>query len=68
MVRPASHIPSYRHHKPTNQADVSVRLPNGKTNDIYLGRHNPATSKAEYQRIFALLAGNGGELPWARPM
>ena len=39
-------VPSYRRHKPTNQAVVTI---NGQ--DIYLGRWNSAASKAEYDRI-----------------
>jgi len=39
-------VPSYRHHKPTGQAVVTL---NGK--DYYLGKWNTKTSKAEYNRL-----------------
>jgi hypothetical protein len=41
-----SRVPSYRRHKPTGQAVVTL---NGK--DIYLGRWNISASKAEYNRL-----------------
>jgi hypothetical protein len=47
-------IPSYRLHKPTNQANVVIR---GKM--FYLGRFGSVESRAEYNRIIAdWLAGN----------
>jgi integrase len=41
-------IPSYRKHKATGQAVVSIH---GK--DFYLGKHNTATSRKEYDRLIA---------------
>lgn len=67
MVRPASTVPSYRHHKPTNQAVVTVRLPNGRSRDIYLGKHNSAASRVEYNRIVRLVLANNGRYPAAAP-
>ncbi len=46
--------PSYRHHKPTGQAVVTL---DGR--DIYLGKHGSATSKAEYDRLIAEWLSNG---------
>src|SRR5690348_15260089 len=41
-------IPSYRLHKPTGQAVVTI---NGK--DHYLGRHDTPKSHSEYKRLIA---------------
>ena len=41
-------IPSYRLHKPTGQAVVTI---NGK--DFYLGKHDSPTSHAAYKRLVA---------------
>lgn len=50
--------PSYRLHKPTGQAVVTL---NGR--DVYLGRHGTAASRAEYDRIVAEWLSNGRQLP-----
>ena len=52
-----SRVPSYRRHKPTNQAVVTI---NGR--DIYLGKWNTAVSKAEYDRLIAEFLANGRRL------
>jgi hypothetical protein len=51
-------IPSYRRHKPSGQAVVTV---GGR--DIYLGKWNTASSRAEYNRIIAEWTAHGGTLP-----
>jgi integrase len=48
MSNASPHIPSYRCHKPTGQAVVTI---NGR--DIYLGKYNSAASRAEYNRLIA---------------
>jgi len=50
-------VPSYRRHKPTGQAVVTI---NGQ--DIYLGKWNTAASKAEYDRLIAEFLANGRQL------
>lgn len=50
-------IPSYRYHKSTGQAVVTI---NGK--DIYLGKWNSAASKAEYDRLIAEFLASGRQL------
>ena len=50
-------VPSYRRHKPTGQAVVTV---NGQ--DIYLGKWNTAGSRAEYDRLIAEFLANGRRL------
>ena len=51
-------IPSYRRHKPTGQAVVTLA-----SRDIYLGKHNSAASRAEYNRLIAEWTANNGALP-----
>ncbi len=50
--------PSYRHHKPSNQAVVTL---NGR--DIYLGRYGSPESRAEFDRLLAEWLSNGRRLP-----
>jgi integrase len=53
-------IPSYRLHKPTNQAIVVIR---GKM--LYLGRYGSVESRAEYSRVIAewLVRGHSAPTP-----
>jgi integrase len=53
-----SRVPSYRRHKPTGQAVVTL---NGK--DIYLGKWNTSASKAEYNRLIGEWLVGGRSLP-----
>lgn len=48
-----SRIPSYRRHKPTGQAVVTVRLADGSRKDVYLGPWKSAESHTEYARIIS---------------
>ena len=58
MPKPATpRVPSYRRHKPTGQAVVTI---NGR--DIYLGKWNSAASKDEYDRLIAEFLANGRRL------
>ena len=50
--------PSYRLHKPTNQAVVTI---DGR--DFYLGVYNSSKSRAEYDRLIAEWLSNGRSLP-----
>jgi integrase len=47
-VPTAPRTPSYRHHKPSGQAVVTIA---GR--DVYLGRHGTPESRAEYDRLVA---------------
>jgi integrase len=53
-----SRVPSYRLHKPTNQAVVTI---NGR--DVYLGKHNTSESRAEYDRVIAEWLAKGRTIP-----
>lgn len=65
MPRPRNPIPSYRFHKQSGQAIVTVRDPGGARHDVLLGVYDSPESKVEYQRIIALVAANGGSYPTA---
>ena len=58
MTGAALHIPSYRRHKPTGLAVVTL---NGR--DMYLGKWNTAASRAEYSRLVAEWMSNNGTVP-----
>src|SRR5262245_10711585 len=51
-------IPSYRHHKASGQAVVSI---DGR--DLYLGTYRSAASRAEYNRVIAEWLAAGRKLP-----
>ncbi len=55
---PKNRIPSYRHHKPTGQAVVTLCGA-----DIYLGPYNSPKSRAEYDRLIKEWLANGRRLP-----
>jgi integrase len=57
-------IPSYRFHRRTQRAIVTVRNPDGSRRDVLLpGDFNSPESRQEYERILALLRANSGCLP-----
>jgi len=58
-----SSFPSLRHHRPTGQSVVTVRLSSGGRKDLYCGGHGTAAARAEYNRVVGLLAANGGVYP-----
>ncbi|MCE9555999.1 MAG: site-specific integrase [Planctomycetes bacterium] len=53
-----SRVPSYRRHKATGQAVVTL---SGR--DLYLGRYNSKHSRAEYNRLVGEWIANGCEMP-----
>lgn len=57
---PAARIPSYRQHKPSGQAVVTL---NGR--DFYLGPWDSKPSRAEYQRLIGEWLANARQLPAA---
>src|SRR5581483_11262456 len=56
-------VPSYRLHKPSGQAVVTIRHAGGVRRDVYLGESDSPGSCREYVRIAAELAVN----PACRP-
>ena len=58
LREPALRVPSYRRHKPSGQAVVTL---NGR--DIYLGPWNTKASRAEYDRLIGEWLAAGRCLP-----
>ncbi len=58
VVPPNGRVPSYRRHRPSGQAVVTL---NG--HDRYLGKWNTAASKREYHQLLAEWVAVGGCLP-----
>jgi hypothetical protein len=64
MPRHANLIPSYRRHKKTGRAVITVRDHLGGRRDILLpGEYRSKESTAEYDRICSVLRANSGRLP-----
>jgi integrase len=55
---PRTSLPSYRHHRPSGQAVVTL-----SGEDVYLGRHNSRASRAEYDRLIGEWLAAGRTLP-----
>jgi integrase len=53
MPRPPNVVPTYRLHRQSGQAVVSLRLANGGRRDVLLGPHGSTESQAEYARVLA---------------
>jgi integrase len=49
-------VPSYRLHRPSGQAVVTIRTAAGERRDVYLGEYDSPESRAEYGRVIAELA------------
>src|SRR6476469_5015313 len=54
MPRPRNHVPTYRLHKQSGQAIVTINH-NGTRRDVLLGRYGTPESRPEYQRVLAEL-------------
>jgi integrase len=55
MPPPRNPVPSYRLHRPSGRAVVTVRTPEGGRRDVYLGPYGSPESRAEYERVLAQL-------------
>ncbi len=58
MPRPRNHVPTYRLHKQSGQAIVTISA-NGTRRDVLLGKYGSPESQAEYRRVLAELAAAG---------
>ena len=58
MPRPRNHVPTYRIHKQSGQAIVTVSV-NGKRRDVLSGKYGTPESRSEYQRVLAELNSSG---------
>src|SRR5579864_3419291 len=56
-------VPSYRKHKQSGQAVVTLPDGLGGRRDVLLGKHGTAASRAEYARRIAEWEANGRTLP-----
>ncbi|WP_165076085.1 tyrosine-type recombinase/integrase [Paludisphaera rhizosphaerae] len=63
MPNPSTRTPSYRLHKASGQAVVTL---DGR--DIYLGVHNSQSSRTEYDRVIAEWLANGRRLATTNPI
>lgn len=61
MARPKNLIPTYRHHKGTDQAVCTITSPNGARRDVYLGHFGTDDSIVEFGRL--LIQWKGGSPP-----
>lgn len=55
MARPRASVPTYRLHRPTGRAVVTVYDTAGNPRDVYLGKHGTAESRSRYARLCAEL-------------
>lgn len=62
-----SRIPSYRRHRASGQAIVTLTDPSGNRRDFYLGRHGSPESKAEYGRIIGEWTAAARRIPRIGP-
>lgn len=59
MARPRNEVPTYRRHKQSGQAIVTVNV-DGERKDILLGTYGSEKSKAEYKRVLELIGTSDG--------
>ncbi len=64
--RPRS-IPTYRRHRQSGQAVVTLTSPGGVRKDILLGSWNTKASRAEYARVIAEWEAAGQAIPLDGP-
>src|SRR5215217_4680849 len=60
-------FPSYRHHKQSGQAVVTLNDPTGRRRDVLLGPHGSPESKAEYARVIGEWQASQRSLPGPAP-
>ena len=60
MPRPRNPVPSYRLHKSSGLAVVTIPLTDGRRRDVLLGPYDSPESKAEYARVVSEWQTSGG--------
>lgn len=68
MPRRPNPVPTYRLHSASGQAVMTVRQPDGKRRDVYLGAYDSPESRAEYARLLQELAVQAGPKPADAPI
>ena len=63
MPRPRNPIPSYRFHKASGQAIVTLPLLDGRRKDVLLGGYDTPESRAEYARVIGEWQANHARTP-----
>jgi hypothetical protein len=63
-----NHIPSYRHHKQSGQAVVTLPDGLGGRRDVLLGKYDTPESRAEYARVLAEWEASGRRPPRRPPL
>jgi integrase len=58
-----NHVPTYRLHKQSGQAVVTLPVGQGGRRDVLLGPHGTPESQQEYARVIAEWSANGRHLP-----
>jgi hypothetical protein len=58
----SNRVPTYRRHKQSGQAVVTLTSGAGSRRDVLLGRHGTAASRQEYARVIAEWEANGRRL------
>src|SRR3954463_8307391 len=58
-----AHVPTYRRHKQSGQAIVTLTDGMGNRRDVLLGKHGTAASRAEYARVIGEWEASGRGLP-----
>jgi hypothetical protein len=59
MPRPRKSVPSYRLHRATGQAIVTLTDEPANRRDVYLGKFGSDESRAEYARVLGEWQANG---------
>ena len=67
MDSPFRSVPSYRLHRQSGQAVVTLPDPTGRRRDVLLGRYGSEESRAEYTRVIAAWQSSSGRVPTPRP-
>src|SRR5262245_46450626 len=63
MSRTSTQVPSYRLHRQSGQAIVTLSDGLGNRRDVLLGRHGTPESRQEYARVIAEWETSGRRLP-----
>lgn len=63
MPRPKNPVPTYRQHRPSGQAVVTLTDAHGRRKDVYLGSYGSPESQAAYARLVARIRATPPTVP-----